>query len=102
MPVYVDPSVHPYRGMIMCHMWATTHAELLAMATKIGLSHRWLQKPPQASWVHFDVCKNRRALAVEFGAIETDKYGPVEHLARLRNDTAMLDRIATLRSRNPS
>lgn len=100
MPVYVDPSAHPYRGMIMCHMWATTHHELLAMATRIGLSHRWLQTPHNgtARWVHFDICKAKRALAVQFGAIETDKYGPLEHLARMRGDTTMIERIAHLRA----
>ncbi len=38
---------------------------------------------PKASWVHFDIAKSKRAMAVRFGAIETDRFGPVEHCARL-------------------
>ena len=98
MPVYVDPSVHPYRGMIMCHMWADTLEELLAMADRIGVARQWLQQPPKASWVHFDVSLGMKAKAIEAGAILTDKYGPVEHLAKARGDQAKLDQIAKIRS----
>lgn len=83
MSVYVDQPVHPFGRMLMCHMWADTEAELLAMVDRIGVSRRWIQQPPKASWVHFDISKGKRALAIRAGAIETDKYGPVEHLARL-------------------
>lgn len=102
MSVYVDCAKHPYRGMLMSHMWADTPHELLAMADAISLARRWLQRPPAASWVHFDVCQRKRALAVKHGAIETDKYGPLEHVARLENNQAMLDRITRLRATFPS
>ena len=77
--------------MLMCHMWADTDAELLAMADKIGVQRRWIQghatlsfgKHRNASWVHFDIAKSKRALAVKNGAIETDRFGPVEHLAQI-------------------
>jgi hypothetical protein len=74
----------------MCHMWADTLDELLAMADKIGVQRKWIQGHPtlsfgkhrNASWVHFDIAKGKRALAVAAGAIETDRYGPVEFEAR--------------------
>jgi hypothetical protein len=47
---------------MMCHMWADTLDELMAMADRIGVARRWIQGHPQlsigkaknASWVHFD------------------------------------------------
>lgn len=108
MTVYVDPARNPYRGMIMCHCWASRIEdgryvvaldELLAMADRIGVQRRWLQQPPKASWVHFDIALSKRVLAVKAGAIETDRYGPTEHVARLNGDQAMMERVARLRER---
>lgn len=104
MAVYVDPAVHRFGRMIMCHMWADTDAELLAMADRIGVARKWIQghevlsfgKHRRASWVHFDIAKNKRALAVAAGAIETDKYGPLEHEYRRRGNMdglAMIERL---------
>lgn len=84
MAVYVDNMQASFGRMIMCHMWADSLEELLAMADQIGVSRRWLQQPPKASWVHFDVAKSKRALAIHYGAIETDQFGPSEHTARLK------------------
>jgi hypothetical protein len=97
--VYVDDVRHAYGRMVMCHLWADTTDELLAMVDKIGVQRKWLQKPPKASWVHFDISLAKKALAIRHGAILTDKYGPVEHTARLRGDTNKLELIASLRDR---
>lgn len=83
----------------MCHLWADTLDELLAMVDKIGVQRKWFQCPPKASWEHFDIAKAKRALAVKHGAIETDKYGHVVHIARLRGDTAKIEQIERLRLR---
>ncbi|MEQ8308068.1 MAG: DUF4031 domain-containing protein [Hoeflea sp.] len=106
MSVYVDNARHKYGRMIMCHMWADTREELFEMANKLGLQLRWFQRPPNvdlpgmdASWEHFDIATSKRALAIRFGAIQTDKYGPIEHTARLRGDTKMLERIASNRAK---
>jgi hypothetical protein len=72
MSVYVDESVHRFRNMRMCHMLADTDEELFAMADRIGLARRWLQRS-SSGIVHCDVCKSKRALAVEAGAIEIDR-----------------------------
>lgn len=84
MSVYVDDMRAPFGRMIMCHLWADTSAELFAMADAIGVARKWFQCPPKASWEHFDIALSKRALAVERGAIETDRYGPVRHTRKLR------------------
>ena len=38
--------------MVMCHLWGDTIDELYAMADRIGVARRWLQRPPKASWTH--------------------------------------------------
>lgn len=98
MTVYVDDVRHAFGRMVMCHMWADSHDELLSMALKIGVRDKWLQKPPKASWVHFDISLGKKALAIQYGAVLTDKYGPLEHEAKRKGDQAMLDRIAKCRA----
>ena len=83
MTVYVDNANIPYRGMIMSHLWADTLPELLAMVDRIGVQRRWLQQPPKASWLHFDISHGKKQLAIRAGAVLTDKFGPIEHLAKL-------------------
>ena len=112
MAVYVDNAKHPFGRLLMCHMWADTREELFAMADRVGVQRKWFQRPAglgvvgmDASWEHFDIAQSKRALAVTAGAIETDKYGPVEFEARSKGDQAKLDQIAQLRAKgygNPS
>lgn len=98
MTVYVDDVRHRFGRMVMCHMWADSRDELLAMADTIVVRRKWLQQPPKASWVHFDISLGKKALAIEAGAVLTDRYGPVEHVARLRGDTRRLEQIAACRA----
>lgn len=113
MTVYVDDAKHPYtpehapgRSYVMCHLWADTVEELLAFVDKIEVNRRWIQGHPtlsmpkyrKASWVHFDIVQTKRVLAVKLGAVETDKYGPIEHVARLKGDHAKLEQIARCRA----
>ena len=74
MACYVDDVRHAYGRMVMCHLWSDSLNELLAMVDKIGVQRRWLQQPPKASWVHFDISLGKKALAIKHGAILTDKY----------------------------
>ena len=69
MAVYVDPAQHPYGRMLMCHMMADTTEELLAMADKIGVARKWLQKAGSV-YEHFDISKGKRDAAVQAGAVE--------------------------------
>lgn len=97
MTVYVDDVAHKFGRMVMCHMWADTVEELLEMADRIGVQRKWLQQPPKASWVHFDVSITKKKQAIQAGAVLTDKYGPVIHTARLKGDQKMVDRVIKIR-----
>jgi hypothetical protein len=121
MPVYVDnariPFVRKDLGLFqptyrLNHLWADSLEELFAMADRIGVKRKWLQRPRgtlgpdgkplqgmDASWVHFDITASKRALAVKYGAIETDMFGPAEHCARLEGNEDKLKQIAIARAR---
>ncbi|QND53439.1 DUF4031 domain-containing protein [Phyllobacterium sp. 628] len=91
MAAYVDDVRHQFGRMVMCHLWADTEAELLKMVDTIGVQRKWIQghqtlsfgKHKKASWVHFDITLSKKALAIAAGAILTDRYGPLEHTARI-------------------
>lgn len=83
MSVYVDEPVYAYRRMLMCHMLADTLDELHAMADRIGVARRWYQGPPTTRTPHYDICKSKRALAVQHGAVEVDRRRMVEIRRRL-------------------
>lgn len=82
MAVYVDASIHSYGRMTMCHMLADTEKELHEMADKIGIKRKWYQA--NASTPHYDICKAKRILAVENGAIEVGRKEMVNIIRRLR------------------
>lgn len=84
MPVYVDDARLPFGRMLMCHMMADTTEELLAMATAIGVHHRWIQKAG-TDREHFDVCLSKRAAAIKVGAIECDSAKIVELMRARRS-----------------
>lgn len=69
MAVYVDDMQAPFGRMKMCHMMADTTDELLAMADRIGVARKWLQKRG-THHEHFDIALSKRVLAVQAGAIE--------------------------------
>jgi hypothetical protein len=67
MSVYVDDMCESSMGrfgrMKMSHMVADTDVELHAMADKIGVARKWFQGD------HYDICKSKRARAIQFGAV---------------------------------
>ena len=69
MSVYVDDMYAPFGRMKMCHMVADSRAELDAMADRIGVQRKWIQKPGTPR-EHYDVSMSARAKAVAAGAIE--------------------------------
>lgn len=87
MAVYVDDMEAPFGRLIMCHMIADTHAELMQMATTIGVAHRWLQSPGNHG-EHFDICKSKRAKAVQLGAVEITWAGCAERCHERRSEEA--------------
>lgn len=86
MAVYVDRQQNRFRGMVMCHMLADTEAELHAMADRIGARREWYQR--DASTPHYDVPLSRRAMAVEFGAVEIGRRETVAVIRRIRTNPA--------------
>lgn len=99
MTVYVDDVRLAFGRMVMCHMWADSLEELHEMADAIGVSRRWFQEPPKASWRHYDIALAKKTLALERGAVLTDRYGPLEHVARQTGNHRTLDKIAEARRR---
>jgi len=73
MAVYIDNAFLPFRRMVMCHMIADTTEELLVMADKIGVQRKWIQDAGTYQ-EHFDICKEKRELAIKAGAIEVGKF----------------------------
>lgn len=80
MTVYVDGSIYLYGSMKMCHMTADMLAELHMMADRIGVARRWFQGN------HYDICKSKRALAVQYDAREVSRRDIVMALRRLREE----------------
>jgi hypothetical protein len=64
MTVYVDTMRAPFRGMLMCHMIATSEEELHAMAAAIGMQRKSYQRD------HYDVSMEMKELAIQRGARE--------------------------------
>jgi hypothetical protein len=69
--VYVDDVRHRFGRMVMCHMWADSLDELIAMADAIGVKRKWLQRPPAASWLHFDISLGKKEEAIRLGSAVT-------------------------------
>lgn len=105
MTVYVDDARIPFGRYLMCHLWADTREELFAMVDRIGVQRKWFQRPigagvagMDASWEHFDIVQSKRALAIAAGAVVTDRFGPIEHVARLAGNHQKLEQIAASRA----
>lgn len=72
MSVYVDEALIPFGRMLMSHMVADSTDELVAMADRIGVRRRWIQRP--GTWrEHFDISREKRALAIAAGALPVEK-----------------------------
>lgn len=85
MTVYVDNMNATYGRMKMCHMFADSTDELLAMADKIGVQRKWLQHPGSYR-EHFDICLSKKNKALEAGAVEIDYPSDVAELMRKRKE----------------
>lgn len=68
----------------MCHMLADTLEELHKMADTIGINRKWFQS--KASTPHYDICKSKRIIAINHGAIEVSRKEVVSIIRKLRNN----------------
>ncbi|APT31897.1 hypothetical protein MCBMB27_02606 [Methylobacterium phyllosphaerae] len=105
MACYVDQPIFPFGRMMMCHLWADSLDDLLAMVDRIGVARKWIQGHPtlsfgkhrDASWIHFDIVKSKRALAIQAGAVETDRYGASYFDAQQRGRVQIVASIEEIR-----
>lgn len=88
MSTYVDASVWPYRGMLMCHLLGDTEDELHAMAAAVGVARRHFQNKP-GGMPHYDICKSKRAKAVKLGAVECDRWQIANVMRRLKGQALL-------------
>lgn len=99
MGIYVDQPLFRLGRMRMCHLWGDDIEELHAFVRRLDPRlARHFQCPPAASWHHYDVGLSLRARALRLGAVETDRYGALAHVAALRGDAGTLARVARARS----
>lgn len=105
MSCFVDQPIFPLGRMKMCHLWADSLDELFGMVDRIGVNRKWIQGHPtlsfgkhrNASWIHFDIAKGKRDLAIGAGAIETDRYGAAYFDAKHRGRTRLMQTIEDAR-----
>ena len=83
MAVYVDDMEAAFGRMKMCHMFADSREELDAMADRIGVDRKWIQKPGDVR-EHYDIAKSKRALAIQYGAKVISMREVAELLRRRR------------------
>lgn len=79
MTVYVDNMRAKFGQMIMCHMIADSTEELFAMADKIGVKRKWIQKAG-TRFEHFDICLSKRVKAILGGAVEITRFDLAKRL----------------------
>lgn len=84
MSVYVDDMRAQFGTLVMCHMVADSHEELVAMADRIKVQQKCIQKAGTI-YEHFDICLSKRALAVKLGArqITMKELGRMLHGRRI-------------------
>ena len=87
MTVYVDHARIPFRGFLMCHLFADTSEELHEMAARIGLKRSWYQRGEVLE--HYDVSLSKRKLAIQCGAVE---IGTIRLRAMIRQRMAQRER----------
>lgn len=98
MTVHVDDAVHPWRGRLWAHLFSSDLDELHAFAARLGLSRGWFQRPPKASWPHYDVTEAKRREAIGLGALPADRCTTLE-IAWSLQGTLTEERIQRLAAR---
>lgn len=66
--VYAGKNTYRLGRMLMSHLAADTLSELHEMADKIGVNRKHFQD--KAGKPHYDICREKKMLAIEFGAKE--------------------------------
>ena len=74
-----------WRWETACHLFADTFQELHEFAEKIGLKRGWFQHEKK-HLPHYDLTKNKRKLALRYGAIEADRKLEAEYIRKARHE----------------
>lgn len=87
MSVYVDdltPCIpnKNWRWTESCHLIADSLDELHEFANRIGMKRAWFQNDSRLP--HYDLNKNRRAIAVRMGVVEIDRREFVSKMRELQ------------------
>jgi hypothetical protein len=69
--VYIGTLEYAYNGMLMSHLASPNIEALHEMAAKLGI-RKWFQDDDKHLHPHYDVCKSKKKLALQLGAIEID------------------------------
>lgn len=88
--VYVDNMNARFGRMLMCHMIADTHEELVEMADRIGVARKWIQDEGTPR-EHFDICLGKKKLAVYAGAAEIEYGGQLARMLAQRDRGETMD-----------
>lgn len=70
MAVFVGTIEYAFDRMKMFHLVADNLDQLHQMVDKIGISRRWFQNTKSDGIPHYDICKSKKVLAIQHGAIE--------------------------------
>ncbi len=85
MAVYVDRAIWERHDRFWCHLLADDEDELHAFAAALGCERRRFQSRPRRPWIdHYDLDEERRAKAVQAGAIELTRREVCDVIARKR------------------
>lgn len=82
MTVYVDAAIHRWRDRLWCHMIADDDDELHEFAAMLGLKRESFQT--QSHLNHYDITKEKRALAIQMGAVELTRREMVQRIRAAR------------------
>lgn len=98
MAVYVDAALRAKAGKFWCHLFADSTEELHAFAKRIGLKRCWFETSNNGL-PHYDIHSFQIVEAISAGAIETDQWGAIYHLAKLDWDSDKIGQIMARRRR---
>ncbi len=89
MAAYVDRAIWQWRGRLWCHLLADELDELHVFADRVGVPRRAFQ---DRRYPHYDLPEERRAIAVELGALEVSFREIIVVARRLRAQRGLLAR----------
>lgn len=84
MAIYVDNACISWRGLQWCHMLADSLDELHIFASELGLGRQWFHRT--ASYPHYDITVAVRDIALQNGALLSDKKTIITCAKKLKDE----------------